>query len=228
MTAAAASLAYLQRRQEVLANNLANASTTGFKGQIPFATMVADAVAAADARVDLSAGTLAPTGNPLDLALEGDGFFVLETPAGERHIRGGSFRLDADRRLVDGDGNPLLGESGAIAIPPALRGTPEVLADGTVRVDGKTVGVLRVETIAAGAQPLHEDGVRFVPDASRSPLAPAERRVKAGHLEESNVNPIDAMTAMIEVLHRFGAAQQTVTALDAVRGTAVNDLGKPV
>lgn len=228
MTSAAASLAMLERRQAVLANNLANASTHGFKQEQVFATLVADAVSAAETRVDLTAGTLAPSGNPLDLALEGDGFFVIDTPAGERHVRGGSFHLDTERRVVDHAGNPLLTESGELSLPGGDLSQLEIAATGDVKLAGRTVGRLRVESIAATANPVHEGGVRFVPDASRQPVAPEARRVAQGALEESNVNPMDAMTSMLQVLHRFGAAQKTIVALDAVRGIAVSDLGKPV
>jgi flagellar basal-body rod protein FlgF len=228
MTSAAASLAMLERRQAVLANNLANASTTGFKREQVFATLVADAVAATETRVDLTPGTLAPSGNPLDLALEGDGFFVVDTPAGERHVRGGSFHLDADRRVVDHAGNPLLTETGALTLPGGDLAQLEIAASGEVTLARRPLGRLRVETIARDANPVHEGGVRFVPDASRTPLDPADRRVAQGALEESNVNPMDAMTSMLQVLQRFGAAQKTIVALDAVRGIAVSDLGKPV
>jgi flagellar basal body rod protein FlgG len=227
MTSATASLAMLERRQQVLANNLANVSTTGFKREQVFARMVEDAVSATDTRVDLTPGTMAPSGNPLDLALQGDGFFVIDTPDGERHVRGGSFRLDADRRVVDTAGNPLLTETGALVVPPGPASQLEIDETGAVSVAGRQIARLRVETIAAGVNPVHEGGVRFVPDASRQPLAAGERRVQQGALEESNVNPMDAMTAMLQVLHRFGAAQKTISTLDAVRGIAVNDLGKP-
>jgi flagellar basal body rod protein FlgG len=227
MTSAAASLAMLERRQQVLANNLANVSTHGFKREQVFARLIGDAVSATETRVDLAAGTLAPSGNPLDLALEGDGFFVIKTPAGERHVRGGSFHIDADRRVVDHAGNPLLTEAGELMLPQGQPGPIEIDPAGAVTVAGRQVARLRVETISAEANPTHEGGVRFVPDASRQPLPPAERRVRQGALEESNVNPMDAMTAMLQVLHRFGAAQKTISTLDAVRGIAVNDLGKP-
>ncbi len=228
MTSAAASLAMLERRQQVLANNLATVSTTGFKREQVIARMIGDAVAATDTRVDLAAGTLAPSGNPLDLAIEGDGFFVVDTANGERHVRGGSFHIDAERRVVDQGGNALLTETGPLVVPPGPAAAIAIDATGAVTVDGRALGRLRVETIAAGTNPQHEGGVRFVPDASRQPLDPAARRVTQGALEESNVNPMDAMTSMLQVLHRFGAAQKTISTLDTVRGIAVNDLGKPV
>lgn len=229
MTSAAASLAMLERRQQVLANNLANVSTSGFKREQVFARLIDDAVAATETRVDLSPGTMSPTGNPLDLAIEGDGFFVIDTPAGERHVRGGNFRLDAERRVVDSAGNPLLTDTGALELPNGAAASQLTIdAAGQVQLNGRAFTRLRIERIAAGVNPVHEGGVRFVPDASRQPLEVAARRVQQGVIEESNVNPMDAMTSMLQVLHRFGAAQKTISALDSVRGIAVNDLGKPV
>ncbi len=228
MTSAAASLAMLERRQQVLANNLANVNTSGFKRDMVFAQLVGDAVAATSTRVDLSAGTVSESSNPLDLAMEGDGFFVVGTEQGERHVRGGNFRLDADGRIVDHSGNALLAESGELTIPLKSAGAITIDGTGMVSTDGRALGRLRVERVAAGANPQHEGGVRFLPDASREPVPPMDRRVKQGFIEESNVNPMEAMTSMLQVLHRFGAAQKTISTLDAVRGIAVNDLGKPV
>lgn len=224
MTSAAAALQMLERRQQVLANNLANASTRGFKGETTFARMMGDAIATTDTALDLTPGTLTETRNPLDLAVEGDGFFVTDTPAGERLVRSGTFHLDAGRRLVDDHGNSVMGEDGPIVLHDGL---VEIDAAGAVKVDGKPAARLRLERVADGTQLQHEGGTQFVPDASRESIPPAERRVKQGFVEESNVNTMSAMTAMLDVLHRFGAAQKTLSTLDSARGIAVTELAKP-
>ncbi len=225
MSSAAAALQMLERRQQVLANNLANASTRGFKAENPFARLMNDAIAATDTAIDMRQGNLSETRNPLDIALDGDGFFVVDTPAGERFVRSGSFRLDSERRIVDEHGNALLGDKGPIVVPP---GTVNIDAGGVVSVDGRTLQRLRVENVADGRRLLHEGGTRFVPDNTRTSVDPSERNVRQGHIEESNVNPLTAMTSMIDVLRRYGAAQKTLSTLDTVRGIAVNDLAKPV
>lgn len=225
MSSAAAALQMLERKQQVLANNLANASTRGFKAETAFSRLMNNALATTDTAIDLTAGSLTETHNALDLAVEGDGFFVTQTPAGERFVRNGSFRLDADRRLVDERGNAVLGENGPITLP---NGTVEIDAAGLIKVNGRPQQHLRLERVAPGTDLQHEGGTQFVPDASRTVIPPGERRVKQGFLEESNVNTMAAMTEMLSVLHRYGAAQKTLSTIDAARGIAVTDLAKPV
>lgn len=225
MSSAASALQMLERRQAVLANNLANASTKGFKAETAFSRLMGNAMAATDTAVNLTPGTLTQTHNPFDLAVNGDGFFVVQTPNGERLVRNGSFQLNAERQLVDEKGNPVLGDGGAITIPP---GQVEINKAGLIEVNGKPLTRLRVETVASGADLQHEGGTMFVPDATRKAIAPEDRDVKQGFLEESNVNALTAMTDMLSVLHRYQAAQKTLSTIDAARGIAVNDLAKPV
>ena len=225
MSSSAAALQMLERRQQVLSNNLANASTRGFKAESTFTRMMNDATSTTDTALDLTQGTLSETHNALDIAIEGDGFFVTQTPAGERFVRNGSFRLDADRRMVDDKGNAVLGEDGPITLPP---GTVEIDKAGMVKVNGKPLQRLRVERVPDSTQLEHEGGTQFVPTTSRQVVPPNERIVRQGFIEESNVNPMSAMTAMLELLHRYGAAQKALSTIDAVRGIAVTDLAKPV
>ena len=225
MSSAAAAMQMLERKQQVLANNLANASTRGFKAETAFARLMDNQLAKTDTALDLTAGTLTETHNSLDLAVEGDGFFVTKSPNGERFVRNGSFRLDPERQLVDERGNPVLGEDGPLVLPT---GTVVIGEDGTVKVNGRVLQRLRLERVADGAQLQHEGGTQFVPDASRQAIPPGERKVRQGFLEESNVNTMSAMTDMLAVLHRYGAAQKALSTIDAARGTTVNDLAKPV
>ncbi len=225
MTSAAAAMQMLERRQQVLANNLANANTRGFKGETTFARLIGDAVAAADTAVDRTQGVLTETHNPLDLSVEGEGFFVIKVGNDERHIRGGTFQLDANRQLVDSSGNPVLGEDGPIVLP---KGAVTISSSGQVQVDAKAVGQLLLERVDPKAQLKHEGGTRFIPDASRQSIPLGDRKIHQGSVEESNVNTMAAMTQMIEVMHRYGAAQKAVASIDAIRGIAVNDLAKVV
>src|SRR5918912_884390 len=118
LTSSASALRYWERRQEIVANNLANVDTSGFKAERVFARAVGDGLPAAQTATDLRGGTLTQTGAPLDVALDQSQFLVVSTPNGERLSRGGSLRLDDADRLTDAAGNPVLGEHGVITVPP--------------------------------------------------------------------------------------------------------------
>jgi flagellar basal-body rod protein FlgF len=223
IASAASALRYLERRQEVVSNNLANASTDGFKAERVFARLFNDALPVPDTATDLRGGALKETGGPLDLSIQGDGFFVVNTPNGERWSRGGSLRLDADGYLADAAGHRLLGERGPIHIGS---GTVQIDATGLVNVNGAAVDRLRIETVSAVAKLQHEAGTLFVPDASRAAMPVTARNVKQGFLEESNVNTIGSMVDMITIQRAYQSAQKAMTTLDAVRATISNDLGK--
>jgi flagellar basal-body rod protein FlgF len=224
MSSSAAALRYWERRQAVLTHNLANAETAGFKAERVFARMIDDALPVADTATDLRAGALTTTGSPGDLALEGDGFFRVETPAGERWTRGGSFRPDAEGRLVDPNGNPLLGEGGPIEVGS---GDFTVAPDGTVRAGGQEVGRLRLERAAPGARLVHEGGNLLVPDPNAQP-AGEETRVRQGHREASNVSTLDAMVDMIGIQRAYASVQKAMVTLDEVRDTISNGLARPI
>src|SRR5262245_48269094 len=146
----------LRRNMEIIANNLANASTSGFKREAPvfeeLLVPVADDAAAMrevsfvrDWGVlrDMTAGPLLQTGSPLDVALEGDGFFVVRTAAGERYTRDGHLKLDAQGRLVTADGDPILSDGGEITIPPG-QSDIKIARDGTVSTMEGQAGKFRV------------------------------------------------------------------------------------
>jgi flagellar basal-body rod protein FlgF len=227
MTSAASALRYWERRQEIVANNLANVNTEGFKAERVFARMMGGALPVPDTATDWRAGSLKPTGAPLDLAVEGNGFFIVDTPAGERLTRGGSFRLDDSGRLVDANGHALLGEDGPISLP-LPQGAVEIDAGGVVRVDGKEAGRLRIETTPPNVALAHEGGTLFVPDKTRQPLPTESRTVRQGFLEDSNVNSVSTMVDMISIQRAYAAVQEAVTTLDGIRNTISNQLGKPV
>lgn len=226
MTQAASALHYWERRQEVVSNNLANADTHGFKAERVFARMLDGTGPVVDTATDLRAGSLRQTGSPLDLGLGGEGFFVVETPNGERLTRGGSFHLADDGRIVDANGNALLGESGPITVKG---GAIEIDSAGRVRVDGAEVERIRVETVAPGAELAHEAGTLFIPGgAERTVVPPEERQIRQGHLEDSNVSAIGSMVDMISIQRAYTAVQKTITTMDEIRGTITTQLGKPV
>jgi flagellar basal body rod protein FlgG len=224
---AARAFRYWEHRQQAVSHNLANASTPGFKGERVFARLLRDGGLEARGQTDLRSGSLTETGRPLDLALGGSGFFVVDTPRGERLVRGGSFRLDANRTLVDARGNPLLARGNPRGRPVTLpEGEYEVTPRGEVLVDGSLMATLRVEEPAPGATLEREEGLHFRTGGRTVPVEVESVKVLSGHLEESNVQPVESLVEMIEIQRAYSALQRSVLAMDGVMDRISNDLGK--
>ena len=223
IAAAASALRYYERRQEIVANNLANANTEGFKAERIFARLVGESHPAPDTATDLRRGAFRETNNPLDLATDSDGFFVVSTAQGERLSRGGPLQRSPDGILTDANGHAVLGEKGVISLG---EGTVTVDHDGLVAVNGEAIDRLRMETIPAGTDVQHDAGTLFLPGAPRQPLALGDRKVKQGFVEESNVNTVSTMVDMISVQRGYANAAKALTTLDGIRATISNELGK--
>ena len=221
----ARALSHWHVRHQAMSNNLANAATSGFKGERVFGEIMADRTLESGSRTDLQQGQLTYTGSPLDVALVGEGYLVVGTPQGDRLARGGSFELDANSRLVDDRGFAVMGERGELILPP---GEVEVGHDGSIRVDQALIGRLRVVSIPAETGLVHEGGSRFAaPVDSWSTIRPEDRDIRQGNLEESNVGPLEGMVEMISIQRAYAAVEKAVEALDGQIATAV-DLGRPV
>jgi flagellar basal body rod protein FlgG len=222
---AADALRYWELRQQAASNNLANVETPGFKGERVFARLLEGASPVATARTDMRQGALRPTDNPLDVAIENERqFFVVDTPAGERLIRGGALRLDANGVLVHASGRALLGDNGPIAVPPGA--TIAIEADGTVRADGNVIDRLRVDAIAGPEDIVHEAGGIFRPAGTRASVSVAERAIHQGFMEESNVDTLTSMVEMIEIQRAYAAVQGSMRSIDSVMETIANDIGR--
>jgi len=212
----------LTREMDVIANNLANVTTPAFKGQTvrfqEFLDRAKDGtrlsyVEDAGMPRDWSAGPLTSTGNPLDVAIHGDGFFVVSTPAGDRYTRKGHFEMDANRQLVSPDGEVVQGDSGPISVPQDAYDIA-VAEDGTVSAKSPgspqttTLGKLRVVNFA-DPQALQEEAAGlYKTTATANPVANAH--LVQGALEQSNVQPIIELTRMMSVSRNYEAAQQLV------------------
>ena len=201
----------------------ANVSTDGFKAERVFARLL-DGAPQIGTRTDRRDGTIRQTGSPTDVAIAGDGFFVVATPAGERFTRGGSLKVDPAGFLSDQDGNRLLGDKGAVRV-----GEGKLVIDkrGMVEVDGVIVDQLRVETMPAGESLEHEGGTRFVPGQGRLAVAPDHREVRQGHLEDSNADSLGGLVDMISVQRAYAAVEKTIGLLDHLSEVATSQLGKP-
>jgi len=232
---AAAALRYWERRQEVVANNLANVNTDGFKGERAFARLLSDGTTpAVDTVTDLRAGPMTTTGAPLDLALSKDHMFVVQTADGERLTRGGSFQIDASRRLTDAMGNAVLGEVDSAGNPrgpiniPAFTANVQISDAGAVMADGRQVGQLRIERIPSGTRLQHEGNGMFSVPPTRVAVPVADRGVRQGMLEESNVESVNSLVDLIAIQRAYASVQKVLSTIDSVRGIAVTELGKPV
>ncbi|RMG16455.1 MAG: flagellar hook basal-body protein [Planctomycetota bacterium] len=218
--AAASALDGYQRRQEAIAHNLANANTVGFKRILvtlsssrpdggPGATEAPPVVQVREG-VDFRQGDLVRTGAPLDLALDGEGLFAVETPAGERYTRAGNFQRNAEGLLVTPSGHPVLGEGGSpIRLGDGALDEVRVDSSGRVAAPGGSVRLRLVKFPPATLLPAGEG--LFRPRAGASP-EPAEVAVRQGYRERSNANPIDELLGLIEVQRSFEAAQRSVQA----------------
>lgn len=219
--AACAGLRAQSQALEVAAHNLANLNTPGFRAQqVSFQSLLALLQTASTnvlnqainnygvlegTRLDLGAGNVQMTGNPLDLALEGDGFFTVQTVRGTRYTRGGSFRISTSGQLVTAAGDAVLGESGAIHLPS---GPVSISSDGTVTVGGTVAGKIRLAEIAPGASLSSEgDGLLVAANVQ----AARHAVVRQGALEASNVNAIRAITELIGVQRQAEMMQRAMS-----------------
>lgn len=229
----------LQRQMDVVANNMANINTSGFKAEsILFEEYVMPVARNRDFQRldqplsyvqdwttvhDLSAGAMVQTGNELDVALSGDGFFAIETPAGERWSKSGSFQINANGTLVDLNGNAVLGEGGPIQFGPEETGIL-IAADGSISTSQGPKGRLRLVEFA-DPQELTREGSNLF--AGGTPVAATETRTMQGFVERSNVSGVSEMAEMIRVTRAYESAASMNQRQDEMRRTAIQRLGEP-
>ncbi|MDX1548129.1 MAG: flagellar basal-body rod protein FlgF [Rhodothermales bacterium] len=228
-----ASMREMMRRQEQVANNLANVNTVGYKRDRTFTEALDERLDAdglphstrvAAQWADFAQGALDATGNPLDAALEGEGFFVLrdEASGAVRFSRAGRFTRDDQGTLRTPAGYLVEGEAGPITLPP---GPVEIDADGTVRAGGVRAGRLRVVTFGDPAVLTRIDDAAFAAPEELAVEAEAPR-VRQGMLEGSNVEPMAEMADMIGFFRQFEAQQKMLRSTDELLAAATRDLGK--
>lgn len=203
----------LMRELQVIANNIANQATTGFRQEgVIFSEHVkriegSDSLSMAMGNVrntSMLQGTLDQTGAPFDLAIEGDGFFLIETPAGQRLTRAGAFTPDANGELVTPEGYRVLDAGGApIFVPP--NSDIAIGRDGTMSQDGNPIAQIGLWQPVDPLTMIREDGVRFRTEAGVEPTPDA--RVLQGFLEQSNVDPLMQVARMIEVQRAYELGQ---------------------
>jgi flagellar basal-body rod protein FlgF len=230
----------LKREMDIVANNIANADTNGFKfeslitretpgapaftagGPRPIKFVSADGVAR-----NFSQGGLRRTDSPLDMAIEGQGFFKITTKAGERYTRDGHFRTDDTGRVTTQAGDLVADEGGGeITIDPAKPGEVSISADGVISQGAERIGKVGVFQFAS-LSALEKSGDNLYQNASnQQATAATDVKVRQGMLESSNVNPIVQITRMIEVNRAYEAVSQMITAESTLSRDPVARLGK--
>ena len=227
----------LRQRMDMTANNLANMSTAGFKAERLVMRELSEKPAAASEtpeeidfvdgwmlQRDFSAGSLEKSGNPLDIALEGEGFFTIETSQGEAYTRDGSFSMDASGQLVTKNGAAVLGEGGPIVLDPE-GGDIRVGRDGSIMQGTNAVGRLRISAFdTPGA--LEKVGDNLWRATDEQPHPPADLRVAGGFIEQSNVNPIVEITQMIEISRAYQSVAQMISNADDMRSASIEKLAR--
>jgi flagellar basal-body rod protein FlgF len=165
--------------------------------------------------IDFSQGPLRQTGRKLDLAIEGEGFFVVETPSGPAYTRCGTLRTNANRQLVDTAGRLIAGRNGPIVLPEqASADSVEIRSDGTVLADGREVDRLRLVRFQDTSKLTPAGENCFVAPAQLARADDTESRVHQGFVEGSNVQSTEALTGLITVSRLYEANMRSVRAQD--------------
>jgi flagellar basal-body rod protein FlgF len=238
---AAAGALVQQLRLEVLSNNIANIDTVGYKGDQSVFHIPDDAepdvfeapiegiqtlspyAPPFTCTIDFSQGAIRQTGNALDVAINGSGFFSIQAPTGVQYTRQGNFTLNREGVLVSQDGYPVMGEGGEITLEA---GSVEIDLNGRLVQGGDEVGQLRITDFQDLTQLTKAGNGRFVaPDTAGRQERPEDTSVRQGCLEAANVIAIRAMTEMIETSRAFEAYQKIITTADEATADVIRDVG---
>ena len=223
----------LMQELQTLANNVANASTTGFRREgMVFSEYVArmgdgpslSMAAPLGRRIDPTQGALTATGGALDLAIQGDGFFQISTPQGTRLTRDGAFSTDAGGFLVTMDGYQVLDAGGSPIFIPPDAGPPAIGRDGTVSSNGTQVAQIGL-VVPTDPNGMTREGSGLF--AASGDLRPADAPVMLqGFTEASNVNPVAEISRLIEVQHAYEQGQKFLDQEDERIRSVISTLGR--
>ncbi|WP_170578489.1 flagellar hook-basal body complex protein [Ruegeria arenilitoris] len=204
----------LMNEMRLVANNIANANTTGYRAQgLVFSEFVRDlpgnpsmSMARAEARnTSLQQGLLTETGGQFDFAIEGDGFFMVETPSGNRLTRAGAFSPSAEGDLVTMDGHRVLDSNGAPVFIPPDAASIDVGSDGTLSIEGQFLGQIGVYRVADPKTLVREGSTQF---RAEGEIDPVENPVVLQRfLEGSNVNAVEQVTRLVEIQRAYELGQ---------------------
>jgi flagellar basal-body rod protein FlgF/flagellar basal-body rod protein FlgG len=217
---------------ELTANNMANSSTAGYKRQMEFYRSleastgshslssvnkaVNDYGVLGGTAVDMKSGEFEKTGNDLDLAMEGSGFFTVKTPAGIRYTRNGNFHTDTAGRLLTATGDPVMGEQGPVELPS---GTITISSDGTISQGGAVVATMKLVTFKPGTS-LAAEGNSYYQAPAGSEIPAEDPRLSQGMLESSNQNPVVGAVSLIALQRHSQLLEQALSIFHSVFNNA--------
>jgi flagellar basal-body rod protein FlgF len=199
---------------DVASNNVSNANTTGYKGErIQFAQALAKAkdaafVNATAGKTDDTQGVIEPTGNPLDVAIQGDGYFAVNTPRGVRYTRDGSFRMDSKSQLVTAGGDALLGTNGKPLVVPPESGDVSISADGTVSAGDAAVGKIKIARFAPTSLQ-REGGTTYAANGPEL-KGGAEPQLVPQSLEGANVSVVRGVVDLVRISRSYEALHKMI------------------
>lgn len=223
----------LQRQMDVVAQNIANVSTTGFKSSD---VLFEDFIVSPDPKFkqhmvldrgtlrNTTQGPLTKTDNPLDVAISGQGYFAVQTPQGVQYTRQGSFQIDATGTIVTADGFPLLSGGGSSVSIPSNATQIAISNDGTISTDTGNVGRLRVVKFANEQAMKQTYGGFYQTD--EAPEIDEDAQINQGMLESSNVKPVAEMTHVIEISRAYERVAHLIDAENQRMANAIRSLAK--
>jgi len=215
----------------MLANNIANTGTAGFKADREFSGLFEEQLPVVErAWTDFSQGVTLPTGNPLNLALSGAGFFALNSPAGVVYTRNGDFRISATNQLTSAEGYTLrnvLDQGLPITVDPTQ--SIDIAKDGTLQQGGQTIGQIEIDQIPSSEDVLSKLGNSYFALASgaNSPAPVQDTQVLQGNLEQSNVPVADSAVRLVNVMRQFEMMQKAMTIGSSMGKSAIQEVARP-
>lgn len=236
-TAAASGMRARMESLEMLANNLANVETGGFKADREFFSIYTGDDATTDPQTgdipalplieahwtDLSQGNLIATANPMDFAIDGDGLFAVQTQGGVRYTRNGTFRIGPAGVLTAADGSPVRSQGGGtIALQPGIQ--IEVLPDGTVQQAGQPVGQLELSSFDRGG--MDKIGANYFVPLEGVQAKPAAGVVLQGKLEQSNVGAAESSVRLVAIMRQFEMLQKAMNIGNELNRKAIEEVAK--
>jgi flagellar basal-body rod protein FlgF len=222
---------------EMLANNLANVETGGYKADREFFSLYTGEDASADSQTsdvarlpviesqwtDLSQGIIRETAGPLDFAIQGEGLFAVQTERGLRYTRNGSFRVSPAGSLITSDGNPVVGrDGGTINLQPGA--AVEVLPEGTVQQGGQPVGHL--DLVAFDPQDITKEGLNYFAPVDGAKHRAGNGVVLQGKLEQSNVGAAESSVRLVAIMRQFEMLQKAMNIGNELNRRAIEEVAR--